>query len=60
MKMQGFKRLGVLYLAAAVGVIVAQFEYHDSDTFDQIETLIRAVTPDNCFIMPKVRLKILH
>ncbi|XP_063595755.1 uncharacterized protein LOC134772643 [Penaeus indicus] len=55
--MQGVKRLGVLYLAAAVGVIVAQFDYHkDSDTFDQIESLIREVTPENCFIMPKMKL----
>ena len=42
------------YMAAALGVIVAQFEYHETDTFDQIDHLFRSVTPDNCYIKPLV------
>ncbi|XP_050701571.1 uncharacterized protein LOC126987957 [Eriocheir sinensis] len=50
--MGGVKRLALWYLAAAVGVIVAQFEYHQTDDFDQIEHMFRVVTPENCHIKP--------
>lgn len=50
------RRLCVWYLAATVGVIVAQFEYHEIDAFDQIDRLFKQVTLDNCFIKPLVSL----
>ncbi|XP_042231217.1 uncharacterized protein LOC121872495 [Homarus americanus] len=51
--MEGLKALLMWYMAATFGMIMAQFEYHDKDTFDQIENLFSLVTPRNCFIKPK-------
>lgn len=48
------KRLALWYVAAAVGMVVAQFEYHQTDEFDQIEHMFRVVTPENCHIKPLV------
>ncbi|KAK3876401.1 hypothetical protein Pcinc_018813 [Petrolisthes cinctipes] len=50
--LKGLGRLGVWYLAATLGVIVAQFEYHEIDAFDQIDSLFKLVNLDNCFIKP--------
>lgn len=52
--MRGVRQLVLWYMAAALGVIVAQFEYHETDTFDQIDHLFRRVTPENCYIKPLV------
>ncbi|KAK7069808.1 hypothetical protein SK128_015419 [Halocaridina rubra] len=54
--MGGFGQLIVWYLAATVGCIVAQFEYFDRDTFDNIDSKVLAVTPENCYIKPKMDL----
>lgn len=52
--MRGMRKLVLWYLAAALGVIVAQFEYHETDSYDQMEHMFRIVTPDNCYIKPLV------
>lgn len=54
--MQGVKAVLVWHLMAAIGLIMAQFEYQETDAFDQIDNLIRRVNQDNCFIKPRMDL----
>ncbi|XP_066939738.1 uncharacterized protein [Macrobrachium rosenbergii] len=54
--MQGLKHLALMYLAATIGCIVGQFEYLDEDDYDVVDKKMKKVTPDNCYIKPKMDL----
>ncbi|KAF2348435.1 hypothetical protein FHG87_020808 [Trinorchestia longiramus] len=47
---------GVLLWAVWALMVAAQFEYHDLDEFDQVETLYHSITPENCHIKPRSNL----
>ena len=49
-----FRRLIFCYLTAMFCMVVAQFEYHNLDAFDDILNKIQRVTENNCHIKPRV------
>uniref|UniRef100_A0A6A7FUN2 G-protein coupled receptor 158 n=1 Tax=Hirondellea gigas TaxID=1518452 RepID=A0A6A7FUN2_9CRUS len=44
---------GMLLWSLGALMVMAQFEYRNLDNFDQVETLVRRITPENCHIKPK-------
>ena len=47
-------RLIICYFVALICVVMAQFEYHNLDSFDHIMNKLHRVNSENCHIKPSV------